>query len=131
MPGPRHLWGPTALAAGRHGDYTPWQIRYPGGIMSISTKARSKALRLLAVGGIVAATAMPGVAFAQDVGTYGNGNNNNGGQGTEGSGAGGGSGGGGSLPFTGGDVAGLVIIGAGAVAGGAILTRSGRRAARA
>jgi hypothetical protein len=34
---------------------------------------------------------------------------------------------GGSLPFTGGDVVGLALIGIGAVAGGTALARSGRR----
>ncbi|HEY5015011.1 MAG TPA: hypothetical protein VIK61_20160 [Acidimicrobiia bacterium] len=35
----------------------------------------------------------------------------------------------GSLPFTGGDVVGLSLIGIGAVAGGTALVRSGRRKA--
>lgn len=100
------------------------------------TSIRSKAVRLLAAGAIVTgASLLPAAAFAQDVGTYGGGNDNNG-DGMSDTGSNDPSStesGGGSLPFTGGDVVGLALIGAGAVGGGAILVRSGRRrtAARA
>ncbi len=92
---------------------------------------RAKALRLLAAGGVAAAVMLPGAAMAQEVSTYGGGNtpppstagSGNGSQGvgstgTESSG---------SLPFTGGDVVGLVLIGAGAVLGGTALVRQGRK----
>ncbi|MCZ7534846.1 MAG: hypothetical protein M5T61_02145 [Acidimicrobiia bacterium] len=96
--------------------------------MSNSTKIRSKALRLFGVAGVVLATSLPGAALAQEVGTYGNGNNNSGGsEGSQGASGSGTSDGGSALPFTGGDVIGLALIGAGAVAGGAALSRSGRR----
>ncbi len=100
--------------------------------MNSSMKVRSKMLRLLGVAGVVLATSLPGAAFAEGVGDYGGGGNNNGGNnGSQGSGGSGTSGEEGGLPFTGGDVVGLALIGAGAVAGGAALSRSGRRTARA
>ena len=100
--------------------------------MNSSMKVRSKMLRLLGVAGVVLATSLPGAAFAEGVGDYGGGGNNNGGNnGSQGSGGSGTSGEEGGLPFTGGDIVGLALIGAGAVAGGAALSRSGRRTARA
>ena len=93
---------------------------------------RAKALRLLAAGGVVAAVMLPGAAMAQDVSSYGggktpppsnpgsgNGSHETGSTGTQSSG---------SLPFTGGDVVGLVLIGTGAILGGTALVRQGRRA---
>jgi len=99
--------------------------------MSSSTSVRSKALRLLGVAGVVLVTSIPGAAFAEGVGTYGGGNNNGGSGGSQGSTDPGPSDTGADLPFTGGDVIGLALIGAGAVAGGAALSRTRRRAARA
>lgn len=95
--------------------------------MSTST-IRTRTLRLLAVGGLLGAVWLPSAASAQDVGVYGNGNAGGGGGVSPG-----GSqvtptgGGGGALPFTGGDVVGLALIGLGAVTGGTVLARSGRR----
>jgi hypothetical protein len=92
---------------------------------------RAKALRLLAAGGVVAAVMLPGAAMAQDVSSYGggktpppsnpgsgNGSQETGSTGTQSSE---------SLPFTGGDVVGLVLIGAGAILGGTALVRQGRK----
>ena len=93
------------------------------------TTIRTRILRFAAAGGIIAGVAMlPGHAFASC--SYGSGN------------CGGGSSvptpttavsaqtsNDGSLPFTGGDVVGLSLIGIGAVAGGTALVRSGRRKA--
>jgi hypothetical protein len=95
------------------------------------TTIRTRILRFAAAGGIVAGAAMlPGVAFADNCNNYGGGScgtassvpvpstavssqtSNDG-----------------SLPFTGGDVVGLSLIGIGAVAGGTALVRSGRRKA--
>jgi len=100
--------------------------------MSSPTSARSKALRVLGVAGVIVATSIPGVAFAEGVGTYGGGGSNPGGDpGTQGSTGSNPTVPGAGLPFTGGDVAGLALIGAGAVAGGVALSRTGRRTARA
>jgi hypothetical protein len=89
-----------------------------------------KALRLLTAGGIAAAVMLPGAAMAQSC-DYGSGScgGNQGSQGGPGSSQTGSAGANssGSLPFTGGDVVGLTIIGLGAVGGGAVLARSGRR----
>ena len=94
---------------------------------------RAKALRLLAAGGVMAAVMLPGAAMAQDVSGYGGGNDHPGSssgtpgsQETESTGA---QSSGGSLPFTGGDVVGLALIGAGAVVGGTMLVKSGRKKA--
>jgi hypothetical protein len=92
---------------------------------------RAKALRLLAAGGVMAAVMLPSAAMAQDVTSYGGGNNH---PGSAGGGPGSSQSGsesstpGGQLPFTGGDVVGLALIGAGAIIGGTALARSGRRA---
>lgn len=100
--------------------------------MSGSRNLRSKMVRLAGVAGVVLATSIPGAAFAEGVGKYGGGGNNGGGgTSTPTATVGGASGGGSSLPFTGGDVAGLALIGAGAVVGGVLLSRSGKRSARA
>ena len=92
---------------------------------------RAKVLRLVAAGGVAAAVMLPSAAMAQDVSTYGGGGKSptEGGQGT-GSGEPGSTAtnnSGDALPFTGGDVVGLALIGAGAVAGGVALVRSGRK----
>jgi hypothetical protein len=95
------------------------------------TTIRSRILRFAAAGGIIAGAAMlPAHAFAANCTNYGGGDcgsastvvtpstavsaqtSNDG-----------------SLPFTGGDVVGLSLIGIGAVAGGTALVRSGRRKA--
>jgi hypothetical protein len=92
---------------------------------------RAKALRLLAAGGVMAAVMVPTAAMAQDVTSYGGGNNH---PGSAGGGPGSSQSGSessnpsGELPFTGGDVVGLALIGAGAIIGGTALARSGRRA---
>jgi hypothetical protein len=91
---------------------------------------RAKALRLLAAGGVAAAVMLPGAAMAQDVASYGGGNSHNGSAGGNPGSSETGSQGAtnsGSLPFTGGDVVGLALIGAGAIVGGTALARSGRR----
>jgi hypothetical protein len=90
---------------------------------------RTRILRLAAAGGIVAGAAMlPVHAYAAECPNYGGGNC--GADSTavvptsavraDASSEG-------SLPFTGGDVVGLSLIGIGAVAGGTALVRSGRR----
>ena len=88
----------------------------------------ARALRLFAAAGVAAAVMLPGAAHA-DTCTYAS-TTCGGNQGTQSSGStqttapvSNGS----SLPFTGGDVVGLAVIGAGAIAGGAVLARSGRR----
>jgi hypothetical protein len=95
------------------------------------TTIRTRILRIAAVGGIVAGAAMlPTSAFA-DCNNYGGGkcgaatsvptptSKVSAASTSPGS----------SLPFTGGDVVGLSLIGIGAVAGGTALVRSGRRKA--
>jgi cyanophycinase-like exopeptidase len=96
----------------------------------MTTTLRSRILRMAAAGGIIAGAAMlPAYAYAAgDCPNYGGGNcgaestavvpttavkANTSNEGT--------------LPFTGGDVVGLSLIGIGAVAGGTALVRSGRR----
>jgi hypothetical protein len=96
---------------------------------------RAKALRLIAAGGVAAAVMIPGAAMAaQSTGCpYGTGTcgGNQGQQSGPGSSQTGSAGAttpdGQSLPFTGGDVVGLALIGAGAVAGGVALAKTGRR----
>jgi hypothetical protein len=97
----------------------------------MTMKVRTRILRMAAAGGIVAGAAMlPVPAFAADCNNYGGGS-----CGTESTAvvpttAGQrGTSSGGTLPFTGGDVVGLSLIGIGAVAGGTALVRSGRRKA--
>jgi hypothetical protein len=92
---------------------------------------RTRILRIAAAGGIVAGAAMlPTSAFAADCNNYGGGS-----CGTESTAVipttavKHGASSGGTLPFTGGDVVGLSLIGIGALAGGTALVRSGRRKA--
>jgi hypothetical protein len=93
---------------------------------------RTRILRMAAAGGIVAGAAMmvPVNAFAKDCNNYGGGK-----CGTEStvvvptSAARHKTSHDPALPFTGGDVVGLSLIGIGAVAGGTALVRSGRRKA--
>jgi len=98
--------------------------------MSITT-ARAKALRLLAVGGILVGVSMvPAIAYADggDVNSYGGGGNNpvvSSDPGSTAKAADPATSD--SLPITGGDVIGLALIGAGALVGGAVLVRGGRR----
>lgn len=96
----------------------------------MTTKARATALRLLAAGGVAVGMMLPATAFAEDTCPYGTGNcgptDTSGGDPGSNT-AGDPDGNGGNLPFTGGDVIGLALIGAGAVAGGTVLVRSGRR----
>jgi hypothetical protein len=85
--------------------------------------------RLIATGGIVAATVLaPSAAFGQ---AYGGGDNNtdSGGGDPGGSSSTGTNGGdsGDTLPFTGGDVLQFTLIGVGALAGGTALVRAGKR----
>jgi hypothetical protein len=97
---------------------------------------RATALRLVAAGGLVTAVMLPGAALAETGCPYGSGDcspptvpedppNDSQTGGVQGAPAGGEE----TLPFTGGDVVGLALIGAGAVLGGAALARSGRRKA--
>ena len=90
---------------------------------------RTRILRFAAAGGIIAGAAMlPGHAFASC--NYGGGNCGGGGSvPTPTTAVSAQTSNDGSLPFTGGDVVGLSLIGIGAVAGGTALVRSGRRKA--
>ena len=89
-----------------------------------------KAARLLAAGSVAVAVMLPGAAWATGcnygTGSCGGNQGSNDGPGSSQTGSAG-SNQGGSLPFTGGDVAGLAVIGVGALAGGTLLARSGRR----
>lgn len=88
---------------------------------------KAKVLRLIAAGGCVVASMIPAAAAHASYGNPGGGGAGNGGGGTGAQGSG--SGGGGSLPFTGGDVVGAVVLGAGLAAGGTVLVRANRRRA--
>ena len=98
----------------------------------MTTTLRIRILRMAAAGGIIAGAAMlPVHAYAAgDCPNYGGGN-----CGTESTAVvpttavKADTSSEGSLPFTGGDVVGLSLIGIGAVAGGTALVRSGRRKA--
>jgi hypothetical protein len=94
------------------------------------TTIRTRILRLAAAGGIVAGVAMmPSVAFA-DCNNYGGGSCGSASSApTPTSGVDSQTSNDGTLPFTGGDVVGLSLIGIGALAGGTALVRSGRRKA--
>ena len=94
------------------------------------TTIRTRILRFAAAGGIVAGVAMlPGVAFA-DCNNYGGGSCGSAtSTPTQTTAVSSKTSNEGSLPFTGGDVVGLSLIGIGAVAGGTALVRSGRRKA--
>lgn len=83
-------------------------------------------VRLLAVGGITAAAMIPAAAAHA---TYGQPGGNGGGSGDPGSSSSGQGSGSGTLPFTGGDVVGITLIGAGLAAGGTVLVRTNRRRA--
>jgi hypothetical protein len=95
----------------------------------MTTTLRTRILRMAAVGGIVAGAAMLPVRAFAACNNYAGGNcgteatavtpTNNVGANSSGN----------NLPFTGGDVVGLSLIGIGAVAGGTALVRSGRRKA--
>ena len=96
----------------------------------MTTTLRTRILRMAAAGGIIAGAAvLPAQAFAE-CNNYGGGS-----CGTEGTAVvpttkvSAETSNDGSLPFTGGDVVGLSLIGIGAVAGGTALVRSGRRKA--
>ncbi len=89
---------------------------------------KTKLLRVLAVGGIAAAAIVPATAAGA---VYGQPGGNSGGSGDPGSSASGNSGGSGTLPFTGGDVVGISLLGAGLAAGGTVLVRMNRRRAAA
>ena len=103
--------------------------QYLGGRTKMTT-IRTRFLRFAAAGGIIAGFAMlPGHAFAE-CNAYAGGNC--GGASsvpTPTSGVSATTSNSGTLPFTGGDVVGLSLIGIGAVAGGTALVRSGRRKA--
>jgi LPXTG-motif cell wall-anchored protein len=98
---------------------------------------RSRASRLIAAGGVMAAVLLPGAAMAQTGCPYGSGKCGpdttvpQEDQDTESQGGGPTStsqtSSSGTLPLTGGDAIGLALIGAGAVVGGTVLARSGRR----
>jgi hypothetical protein len=97
----------------------------------MTTTLRIRILRMAAAGGIVAGAAMlPSVNAFAECNNYGGGS-----CGTENTSVvpttkvSADTSNDGSLPFTGGDVVGLSLIGIGAVAGGTALVRSGRRKA--
>ena len=96
---------------------------------SMPTPARTRILRLAAVGGMVAGTVVvPARAFAVKCNPYAGGNcGTASGVATPTSAVSSRSSDNGGLPFTGGDVVGLSLIGIGTVAGGTALVRSGRR----
>ena len=118
-----------ALVLERSNRYTPWHSTWEGAQI-MTTTLRTRILRMAAAGGIIAGAAvLPAQAFAA-CNNYGGGS-----CGTEGTAAvpttkvSAETSNDGSLPFTGGDVVGLSLIGIGAVAGGTALVRSGRRKA--
>jgi hypothetical protein len=94
------------------------------------TTVRTRILRFAAAGGIIAGAAMlPAHAFAA-CNSYGGGNCGSASSTpTPSQGVSAQTSNDGSLPFTGGDVVGLSLIGVGALAGGTALVRSGRRKA--
>jgi hypothetical protein len=96
-----------------------------------TTTARTRILRLAAAGGMVAgAGVLPASAFAATCNPYGGGSCGSASSvATPTSAVSSRSSDNGGLPFTGGDVVGLSLIGIGAVAGGTALVRSGRRKA--
>ena len=96
----------------------------------MTTTLRTRFLRLAAAGGIVAGAAMlPGHAFASCNGYGGGSCGSATSTPTPTNAVSSSTSNDGSLPFTGGDVVGLSLIGIGAVAGGTALVRSGRRKA--
>ena len=94
------------------------------------TTIRTRILRFAAAGGIIAGAAMlPSAAFATCNDYAGGGCGGASSVPTPTTGVSSQTSNNGSLPFTGGDVVGLSLIGIGAVAGGTALVRSGRRKA--
>ena len=89
---------------------------------------KTKILRVLAVGGIAAAAIVPATAAGA---TYGSPGGSGGGGSDPGTGASGNPSGSGTLPFTGGDIVGISLLGAGLAAGGTVLVRMNRRRAAA
>ena len=89
---------------------------------------KTKLLRVLAVGGIAAAAIVPATAAGA---VYGQPGGHSGGSGDPGSTSSGDPSGSGTLPFTGGDVVGITLLGAGLAAGGTVLVRMNRRRAAA
>lgn len=92
--------------------------------MSKQSKFAGRALRVVAVSGIVLGTLAPTAAMAA---TYPNGGTSDGGN-DPGSAVASRTAGQSTLPFTGSDAAGLAVIGAGAALAGAAMVRHGRRA---
>jgi hypothetical protein len=88
---------------------------------------KGKLLRLVAAGGCVAGAMLPAAAAHASYGNPGGGGTSNSGGGTSAQSTG--SSDGGTLPFTGGDVLGVVVLGAGLAAGGTVLVRANRRRA--
>jgi hypothetical protein len=120
------------LVLERGNRYTPWHSTWEG-TPKMTTTLRTRILRMAAAGGIIAGAAMlPVYAYASECNNYGGGN-----CGTESTvvvpttagktAVKHGTSNQGTLPFTGGDVVGLSLVGIGAVAGGTALVRSGRR----
>ncbi len=97
----------------------------------MTTTLRTRFLRLAAAGGIVAGAAMlpTGLAFASCNGYGGGSCGSSSSAPVPTTAVSNSTSDTGSLPFTGGDVVGLSLIGVGAVAGGTALVRSGRRKA--
>src|SRR5258707_1990737 len=94
------------------------------------TTIRTRILRFAAAGGSVAGVAMLPVRAFADCNNYGGGNCGSASSApTQTSAVSAATSNDGSLPFTGGDVVGLSLIGIGALAGGTALVRSGRRKA--
>ena len=94
------------------------------------TTIRTRILRFAAAGGIVAGVAMLPVRAFADCNDYAGGNCGSASSApTQTSAVSAATSNDGSLPFTGGDVVGLSLIGIGALAGGTALVRSGRRKA--
>jgi len=106
--------------------------------MRSTTRIQKRALRLLAAGTVVAGVMLPAVALAQqggdeyptpsstpEVPSTASQATTGGSTAVETSG-----GGGGSLPVTGGQIAGLTLIGLGITGAGVVMVRLGRRPAR-
>ena len=106
--------------------------------MSTMSKVRKRALRLLAAGTITAGVMLPAVAMAQEGGDeYPTPSTTPNVPSTvpdtavpAGSSTGETVGGGGSLPVTGGQIAGLTLIGLGITGAGVVMVRLGRRPVR-
>lgn len=115
--------------------------------MGTKSKFTRRVLRLLAAGTVAAGVSLPVVAMAQEGGdeyptptstpevpttvpTVPGGTSTQIDRGAPGDGGGGGGGGGGVLPVTGGQIAGLTLIGLGITGAGVVMVRLGRRPAR-